>query len=459
LPTVLRKIHESWQADPERLGELSERLAASVRADLEGASANATRVAGPELLERARTRLLRNFDDDWGGVGRNQKFPSSLPIRFLLRYHRRSGDPEALRMANLSLEKIAAGGIRDHVGGGFHRYATERRWLLPHFEKMLYDNELLAMDVLEAWQVTGRDDFAAVTREILRYVEREMTAPGGGFYSASDADSLAPGGEREEGRFFTWTPNEIKAALGASESAAVIAYYGVRPAGHLDGRSVLHAWRDPAEVAAELGTTRAALLASLERARVRLYDARQRREPPLRDEKILAGWNGLMVSALARSAFALGEPGYARAAVRAADFVLAEMRVKGRLQRVYQNGRADGPAFLEDYAFVIAGLLDLYEAAPDPRWLREARALQAILDERYADRVGGGYFRAAHDGERLLAREKPGLDSAVPSGNSVEALNLLRLAGLTGEQRYAEQAALIFSAFHETLLRKRIPVR
>ncbi len=453
LPTVLRRIHESWSADPERVGALSERLAAHVREDLEAADADATRIAGPESMRRAQAMYARRFDDEWGGVGRNQKFPYSLPIRLLLRYHRRSGDLEALRMASLSLEKIAAGGIRDHVGGGFHRYATDRRWLVPHFEKMLYDNALLAMDYVEAWQVTGREDFAAVAREILRYVDRELTAPGGGFYSATDADSLAPGGEREEGRFFTWTPGEIEAVLGQPEAAAVIAYYGVTPGGHLDGRSVLHSWRDPAQVAAELGTTQARLLATLERARPRLYGARLQRSAPLRDEKILAGWNGLMISALARSAFALGEPAYAGAAARSADFVLGEMRVDGRLRRFYRDGRAAGPAFLEDYAFLIAGLLDLYEVAPDPRWLRESRALQGILDAYYADREGGGYFRGADDQERLLAREKPGQDSAVPSGNGVEALNLLRLAEFTGEARYAEQAALIFSAFHESLTR------
>jgi uncharacterized protein YyaL (SSP411 family) len=314
---------------------------------------------------------------------------------------------------------------------------------------MLYDNALLALAYLEARQATGREDFAQVTREVLGYVGREMTSPQGGFYSASDADSKGPEGEAEEGRFFTWTPGEIEAVLGKDRARVVNAFYGVTPGGNFEGRNVLHRPRPPEQVAREFGMTPAALLAVLAEARARLFEVRSRRAPPFRDDKILAAWNGLMISAFARAGFALDEPGYVETAARAADFVLQRMRRDGRLLRMYREGRASGPAFLEDYAFLTAGLLDLYEAAPDPRWLREALALQQVLEAHYADATGGGYFKTADGHERLLVREKPSRDGAIPSGNSVAALNLLRLAEFTGDDRHLERALLLFSAFHE----------
>jgi uncharacterized protein YyaL (SSP411 family) len=318
---------------------------------------------------------------------------------------------------------------------------------------MLYDNALLALDYLEAWQATGRTDFAEVTAGILHYALREMTSPEGGFYSATDADSRNPDGESEEGWFFTWTPGEIEAVLGAEEASHLKAYYGVTQDGQHEGRSVLHRERDPSELAAEFGLEPEQLLAMIGVARERLYQARARRPAPLRDEKILASWNGLMISAFAQAGFALDEPVYTEAARRAARFVLERMKQAGRLLRSYQDGRAAGQAFLEDYAFCIAALLDLYEADGDPQWLREALSLQATLDAHYADEEGGGYFNNADDHERLLAREKPGQDGAVPSGNSVAARNLLRLAALTGDDRYHDRAVMLFSAFHEMLTR------
>ncbi len=452
-PSVLRSIEASYRRDPERVESLADRISARIAVQLEGVRADSSQALDAGLLKAAARIYARAADRRWGGVGQRTKFPSGLPVRFLLRYHRRTGDSDALEVASLALEKMAAGGMRDHVGGGFHRYSTDPRWLIPHFEKMLYDNALLARAYLEAGQLTRREDFTAVAREILRYVAREMTSPEGGFYSATDADSPNPAGEAEEGWFFTWTPREIEAALGAELAPVAISYYGVTPGGNLEGRTVLHAWRDLGAVADQLGTSPDELARSLREVRERLYRVRQRRPPPLRDEKILAAWNGLMISAFAQASFVLAEPGYGRRAARAADLVLRKLRKDGRLLRVYLDGRAEGPAFLEDYAFLIAGLLDLYEALPDPRWLREAVALQRVLDSHYADAAGGGYFKTADDHERLLAREKPSRDSAVPSGNSVAALNLLRLAEFTGDARHLERANLLFSAFRETLSR------
>ena len=451
--TILAAIQRHYEENRGSIEEVADQLTALIKQDLEAVTATASQVPGEEVLRLAKSAYARNADRARGGLLGSMKFPSSLPIRFLLRFHRRTGDPEALQLATLTLERMAAGGIHDQIGGGFHRYSTDPDWLVPHFEKMLYDNALLALAYLEGWQATERADFAQVTREILDYAKREMTSPEGGFYSATDADSLNAEGESEEGWFFSWTPQEVEAVLGADQARAVNGYYGVTPAGHLEGRSVLHRERDPGELALELGIERERLDSIIRGARERLYEARARRPAPLRDEKILAGWNGLMISAFAQAGFALDDPSYTNAAGRAARFLLAEMREDGRLLRSFKDGRAAGPAFLEDYAFVVAGLLDLYEADSNPHWLREALSLQETLDVHYADAAGGAYFKNADDHERLLAREKPSQDGAVPSGNSIAARNLLRLAELTGDDRYLERASTLFSAFHEMLTR------
>ena len=451
---VLRAIYSQYKENRKEVDETAQKISNTLQRNLEGVSATASQVPSYSALTAAKDAYSRSIDRTWGGLGYRTKFPSSLPIRFLLRYHRTTGDADALAMATLTLEKMAAGGIHDHVGGGFHRYSTERRWLIPHFEKMLYDNALLAMAYLEAGLLTGRSDFTSIARSILDYVGREMTSTGGGFYSATDADSISDSGEAKEGWFFTWTSAELQAALGEALTEVVTAYYGVTPGGTYEGRNILHAWREPGVVADELGMTRKALEQRLASARKKLYSTRSRRTAPLRDGKILVGWNGLMISAFAQAGFALNDPGYTDRGQAAARYILDEMRVEGRLRRVSLDGKVAGPAFLEDHAFLIAGLLDLYEADPDPRWVREAIGLQAALDSRYADTAGGGYYTTAADGERLLTREKPGQDGALPSGNSIEAMNLLRLADLTGDESYRETAGMIFSAFYDSLAAK-----
>jgi hypothetical protein len=453
LPRVLASIHERWSSDRARFSALAEQVTAAVSRDLAGTRADASRLPGEDVLTAAARTYASRFDAEWGGLRQPQKFPSSLPVRFLLRYHRRSGDPEALDMAVRTLEKMAAGGMMDQLGGGFHRYSTDPRWLVPHFEKMLYDNALLALAYLEAWQVTGRDDFARTTHRVLDYLDREMRLPGGGFASATDADSPGPNGSSGEGLFFTWTPDEIDAALGVEDAHLAKAWYGVTPEGNIDGRTVLHAWRTPAALAKDLGVSPDTVPVRLEAVRARLYEVRQRRAPPLRDEKVLAAWNGLAISAFARAGFALGEQRYLDRAAGIARFVLEVMRSDGRLHRVALGGQAEGPAFLEDYAFVIAGLLDLYEASPDPRWLREAISLQKELDAAFLDVDGGGYWRTARQQARLIAREKPGQDGAIPSGNSVAVSNLLRLAAFGDDAGNRERALLLFSAFHDALVR------
>jgi uncharacterized protein YyaL (SSP411 family) len=449
---LLTSLSQVWNDDRERITRQADALATAVNEALTVAPATSTRLPPASLLREALEAYRAGFDPESGGLRGRVKFPATFPVRLLLRAHRRTGDEGALQMSLFTLEKLAAGGIHDQIGGGFHRYSTDPTWLVPHFEKMLYDNALLAMAYLEAWQVTGREDLAAVVRDILTYVARDMTDPRGGFYSATDADSEGPDGEVEEGRFFTWTSDEIDAALGAGEGALVRDWFGVGAPGQLEGRSILHRAHTAAEVAQRHGIEESVLAERIERARVRLRAARAERPAPHRDEKILAAWNGLMISAFARAGFAFDDPSLTRRAEAAAGFVLETMRGEGRLHRVSKDGVAGGPAFLEDYAFVIAGLLDLYEAASDPRWIAEAVALQGVLDAHFLDAENGGYFRTAKDQDVLIAREKPAIDGALPSGNAVAAMNLIRLSAFTGDEAYSERAFAIFSAFYDAIV-------
>jgi uncharacterized protein YyaL (SSP411 family) len=450
--TLLQRIRtEFWDAQPEQVANSAEQLAQAIRQNLAPTAPQQQAAAG--TLHDAVTWYRRGFDSTWGGMNAAPKFPSSLPVRLLLRYHRRTGEQAALDMAVLTLRKMAAGGMYDQAGGGFHRYSTDIEWLVPHFEKMLYDNALLTMAYLEGYQATGDGDFARVAREILRYVERDMTSPEGAFYSATDADSLTPSGHREEGWFFTWTPQELARVLGPERAKIAGAYYGVTEAGNFEGRNILHVARPHEAIAAEFGLSPAELRAKIDETNEILYAARAERPAPLRDEKILTAWNGLMIGALARAALILGEEEYAHRAARAADFVLTQMRNEGRLLRSYMDGRAAHNGYLDDYAFLIAGLIDLYEATRDLRWLEEAIAIDRVLEARYEDEEGGGFFMTSDDHERLLAREKPNYDGAEPSGNSVQALNLLRLAEFTTDDRYRQRAARTLGSFGAQLAR------
>ena len=437
LLTLLRQLSETYLKDPARVAQQAAELTSAVRRDLEGETAASVTSSGlPDAgaITAAVGTFKRAFDELNGGLRGAPKFPSSLSIRLLLRDHRRTGDAEALRMATFTLEKMAAGGIYDQIGGGFHRYATDAAWQVPHFEKMLYDNALLAVDYLEAYQVTGRADFARVGRETLDYLLREMTSSHGGFYSATDADS-----DGQEGKFFIWSAAEVRAVLGA-DADRFDHYYGVTPGGNFQGRNVLHVPRlDETERAA------------LDGARARLYAVRARRVAPARDEKILAAWNGLTISALATGGRILDDDRYVDAAARAADLVLTKLRVGGRLMRSYEDGRAGQPGYLEDYSFVAAGLFDLYEASFDPRWLREALALCTETERLFADPARGGWFATAADQEELMARERPRADGPTPSGASVALMNALRAAAFTGDDRWRALADRARSALRGAL--------
>ncbi len=444
--TVLRELRGQYDASPEDVAKSAARIQALVRQELAGSFAGSA--PSRAAIDAAMAEYRRLYDPVNGGLARvKSKFPSALPIRLLLRYHRRTGDAAVLEMAETTLQKMAAGGIYDHVGGGFHRYATDSKWLVPHFEKMLYDNAALAVAYLEAYQVTGKTAYADVARDIFEYVTRDMTSPAGAFYSATDADSETPSGERDEGWYFTWTTDEVDELLGAKRAYFVRQYFGMSARGNFEGRNVLHTPRPLEDVAKELRLDAKVAHALVGGATSEMYVARKQRPAPLLDDKIIAAWNGLMISAYARAALALGEDEYAAKAARAAEFVLAEMRVDGRLMRTYRAGEARGMAYLEDYAFVIGGLIDLFEATGERRWLDESIALCDVAREHYEDAAGGGFYRTANDAEELLARQKPNRDGALPSGNSVMALNLLRLYELTSAPVYRERADALLAAF------------
>jgi uncharacterized protein YyaL (SSP411 family) len=431
---VLSALSKAWKDDRKRLAERASVLTKHIgdEARFQGRAPIA-----PDVLDASRAGLEQNFDPVWGGFGDAPKFPHALDLSLCLRHWRRSGDEKALAIATTSLLRMAEGGVYDQLGGGFHRYSVDERWLIPHFEKMLYDNALLVPAYLDAYVVTKDERFARVARECCDWALREMATPEGGFASSQDADS-----EGEEGKFFAWTPRELADVLGAKTGAWAAAWFGVTDEGNFEhGKSAL--WRhDPSEkVARSLHVGVDELERAMADARGKLFAARELRVHPGTDDKVLASWNGLMIRALARAAQVLDDSRYLAAARTAARYVLEGMRQpNGRLFATARHGRAHLEAYLDDYAFVIEGLIDLYETDFDPRWLREALALDGVLRDHFEDAANGGYFTTADDHEKLLVRLKAPHDGALPSGNGVQASNLLRLAQLTGDRALAARA-------------------
>ncbi|HEU0078133.1 MAG TPA: thioredoxin domain-containing protein, partial [Longimicrobiaceae bacterium] len=393
-------------------------------------------------------QLAARFDARHGGFGGAPKFPQPMILELVLRHWKRTGSPEALRMAGHTLRRMAAGGMYDQAGGGFHRYSVDARWLVPHFEKMLYDNALLARVYLQAWQATGDADFRRVVEEVLRYVQREMRSPEGGFYSAQDADS-----EGEEGRFYVWTPEEVDALLGAEDGALFRAYYDVTDAGNFEGKNILHVDRSAEDVAAEAGVSVERLERALARGRETLYAARARRVWPGLDDKVLTAWNAMMLRTFAEAARVLGSGEYLAVANASADFLLRELRRDGRLLRTWKEGRAKIDAFLEDHALLADALVSLYEATGDVERVVAARGLADAMLERFWDEEEGVFYDTATDAEALVVRPRDTFDNATPSGNSAAVTALLRLAVLTGEPRYGRVAARVLEGMGEIMAR------
>ena len=397
-----------------------------------------------DLLDNLYEQLVLQFDPDYGGFGadvaawsvKRPKFPLPCYLSFLLRYHHRTGEKSALTMVTQTLHAMAEGGIFDQLGGGFHRYSTDRHWLVPHFEKMLYDNALLARVYLEAYQVTGDPTFARTGKETLNWVLREMTDPDGGFYSAIDADS-----EGVEGAFYVWSPDEVRSVLGTEEGKAIYHYFGITPQGNFEGgKSVLHKAEPELSVAVERED---AICESIEA----LLLARNQRIRPATDDKILTGLNGLMIRAFATGYQVLHERRFLEAATSAAMFILENLVKDGQLCRRYRDSEATIPGTLEDYAFAVAALLDLYEASFDPKWLREAFRLNDAMIELFWDDADGGFFFNRHGETEILAAIKEAYDGPVPSGNSIAAENLLRIGALTDDEGMRRRARDIFLAF------------
>ncbi|HYM61063.1 MAG TPA: thioredoxin domain-containing protein [Thermoanaerobaculia bacterium] len=431
---VLTHVAEIYRAKREAV--------VAAAGELENAIAGSMRIAGEARaiehtdLDSAADRIAQNYDPVHGGFGGAPKFPPSMTLDFLMQAAHRSGNLGLRTIVLETLTKMAYGGIYDQIGGGFHRYSTDDRWLVPHFEKMLYDNALLARLYTRAWQWTREPLFARVAREILGFVEREMTSPDGGFYSTLDADS-----EGEEGKFYVWSRREVMDILGTEEGRAFCELYDITEFGNWEGQNILNVPRAPEEVATLLDVPLDQLVEISARGKCKLYGAREQRVRPGRDEKILAGWNGWMLAAFAEAAMAFDRDAYRDIVRRNAGFLLSKMRdANGRLFRSYKDGRARITGLLEDYSGVAWGLALAYEATHERSYLDAARELAEEILARFADEEQGGFFETPVDHEKLLTRPKDLFDNATPSGNSVAFELLLRLSLLFGDSRYAEVA-------------------
>jgi uncharacterized protein len=446
LVTLLNAISQAWTARREEL----ESSAADMLAHLE---TGARRVAGgeavgAEALEEAARSLREQFDPKEGGFGGAPKFPPAMRLELLIRYFLRTGEPSARGMVETTLAKMAAGGMYDQIGGGFHRYSVDARWLVPHFEKMLYDNAMLARVYLLASRTFGNPDDARIARETLDYLLVEMGPASGGFFAAQDADS-----DGREGTFYVWDPGTLKAAVGEEAAPLVAARFGVTESGNFeDGQTVLSVAAGLPDLAARFGKSEPEIAEVLETARRRMYETRSRRVWPGRDEKLLTDWTSLAISAFALAARLLGESRYEEAARKAADRILRHCRRGTELFHRQKEQEAGIPGFASDYANFVEALLDLYEATFEPSYFRAAVELQRELDERFFD-PASGYFLATESHDGLVLRPREIFDGATPSSNSVAAMNLVRLFSFTGEKRYRERAESLFSLFSGYLSR------
>ncbi|MCG3173388.1 MAG: hypothetical protein GMKNLPBB_01585 [Myxococcota bacterium] len=441
--SMLQVLHEAWKNQRGEVLEQGEEVSRRLR-EL-GQPDPSRGLPGPDRLDVFLQTCRRQFDPSEGGFGGAPKFPRPAVLDLLIRLTA-NGPESDRRMVTLTLDKMAAGGMYDHIGGGFHRYSVDDIWLVPHFEKMLYDNAQLARAYLEGWKLTGAGRYAITVREILEYIQREMTAPDSGFWSATDADS-----EGEEGLFFLWTPDEVKALIPEDHAARICAWFDITEAGNFEGRNIARTRKSVESAAARFGDSPQAFLEIIASAKQKMYEARLKRVPPLRDDKIITAWNGLMISAFACAGFAFQRMDWQDAAAAAMRAILAHPAGGAKLARTRKDGVAKTPGYLDDYAFSIEALLWLFETTGDPAWMEHALNLQQEQDELFLDRERGGYFHSGSRHEQLITREKEAYDGAEPSGNSVAAMNLMRLSVLTGRHDFRERAEAVVRAFGKHL--------
>ena len=480
--SLLKELKGIYKEREEDIARTGKEIQKTLQASLSPTPISSQGIPNKETFLTLYSQVKNRWDPVHGGIKGAPKFPSSFPARFLLRSYLKTQDKDILQAIYTSLNGMQKGGMHDQVGGGFHRYSTDERWLVPHFEKMLYDQALLAMAYLEAYQLFNQENSSTISTEqastpsnqrmaksyketaigILDYIIRDMQSKEGGFYSATDADSVTTKGvekdksplpteEKEEGFYFTWTPEEIDQALNKQQAELIIKYYGVTANGNFEGKNIFYISKELSAVAKELNLDLNQAKKILNDAHKILYQTRERRPLPLRDEKILSGWNGLMISAFVYGYYVLNEKKYLQQAEKSAQFILDNMIKKNQLHRSWKEGEAYIPAYLDDYAFFISALIDLFEWTGNITWLKEAIKLDQVLEKDFEDKEHGGFFMAGRDYESLLVREKPFYDGAEPSGNSVAVMNLLRLGELTGNHSYKNRAEKTFRAFSTNL--------
>ena len=443
-PRVLESVSQAYRTNRGEIERVTNQL--TERMGRNGQLAKGVGLLTEEILHQAYSQLASNFDYQNGGFGAAPKFPQPMTPEFLLRHYHRTRDGHTLEMVNLTLEKMARGGMYDQIGGGFHRYSTDTYWLVPHFEKMLYDNALLARLYLHAFQLTQRPLYRRITEEILDYVLREMTDPQGGFYSAQDADS-----EGEEGKFFLWSRSQVVSELGEEEGGLFADFFDITERGNFEGSNIPNINKKAITFAQERDLPLEQLVSVIQRGKAKLLEVRERRIHPLRDDKVLTSWNGMMLRSLAEAGAALNRRDYLEAASDNAAFLLENMRLEGRLLRTYREGQARLLGYLEDYAFAADGLLALYEATFQLRWLRESVGLADEMLRLFWDEELGGFYDTGIDHESLVVRPRDVFDNAQPCGGSVATEVLLRLAIITGKDAYQSKAAAPLRAIHQLM--------
>lgn len=465
---ILHSIQNAWTNNRTQLIESSNSLSTMLAERQAGQEPG--EVLGAPILEKAFNLFLRSYDKTYGGFGEAPKFPTSHNLSFLLRYWNRTADAQALSMVEGTLRQMADGGMYDQLGGGFHRYSTDREWQVPHFEKMLYDQAILARTYLEAYQITKNDFYADIARDIFKYCMRDLRDSRGAFHSAEDADSVDPyefegmsvdpeGVEKKEGAFFLWTHKHLVEVLGESDAKVFGLYYGVKPNGNaksdphgeFTGKNILHVDQTVQQVAETTGKTESEVREVLENSRKQLFEIRRTRLRPHLDDKVLTDWNGLMISSLAFGGRVLNETSYLEAAEEAAQFILHNMMQNGRLLHRYRDGESGIAGTLEDYAFFANGLLDLYEATFDVTYIEKAVELTDQMLKYFWDDERGGFYLTASDAEQLIMRPKEIYDGAIPSGNSVAALVLIRLYHMTFQPEYQQRLEVLGRAFSDTV--------